>query len=360
MKTKFYYLILVAILIIAGVIYYNRIDQGEEKATISAVLPLTGASANIGKWQKNAIELAVEEHNSKSNKKIKLVIEDSNGDPKNGVNAFKKIIATEKTNAFLISLSGVANALTQDINKEKKKSMLLAVSLPDITSKSDYTYRFNLGSEDEAISMSDYMLKNNYKSVSLVYLNDEFGVGAVKSFKERFEKNGGKINLTEAYNKEQSDFKSIIAKLKSTKNDGIYVIGYVPSSVELIKQMRQLNLSNQVFANMALSVPSFLKSGGDALNGVIYTVTNFSTTDNLNLVSKNFTIKYNKKFKENPTFFSAFAYDATNILLKDLNDSSIKINNYKGVMGNININSNRNFIFPIKLVKNENGSIIDL
>jgi len=364
-------LIAIAAIIIAILVYfiYQNVNKPEIRTiNIAAILPLTGTSANIGKWQKQGIELAVENYNAShpDETKVSVEFEDSQSDPKFGVSAFEKLNAGNENSGYFFSLSGVANAILPQLNNNPKPSMLLAVSLPKITDKSEYAYRFNLGSEDEAIAMSQFMIENKYDSIAVVYLNDEFGVGAWEVFKEKFESGGGLVTSVETYTKEQTDFKSIILKLKSSKQQGVYVIGYVQASVLCIKQMRELGFSKQVFANMALSVPSFIKTGGDALNGAIYTVTRFNATDSSKIVS-DFVDEYKKKYSEDPTFFTGFAFDAANIMMQNLSLSTnlakptiIHTENFTGVMGNVSVNTKRNFQFPIKIVRNDNGQIVNI
>lgn len=366
-KVKILFVLSVIVFAFAGCNSCNQKKNIKKQIiNIAAVLPLTGTSANIGKWQKQGIELAVENYNAShlNEGKVSVKFEDSQSDPKFGVSAFEKLNTGNENSGYLFSLSGVANAILPQLNKNPKPSMLLAVSLPKITDKSDYAYRFHLGSEDEAIAMSEFMTENKYDSIAVVYLNDEFGVGALEVFKEKFESKGGHVTSVETYTKEQTDFKSIVTKLKSSKQQGVYVIGYVQASVLCIKQMRELGFSKQVFANMALSVPSFIKTGGDALNGAIYTVTRFNANDTSKVVS-NFVSEYKKKYSEDPTFFTGFAFDATNIMIQNLALSTdlvkptvIQVENYTGVMGNVSVNAKRNFQFPIKIVRNDNGQIV--
>ena len=159
-------------------------------------------------------------------------------------------------------------------DERKIPLMMLAVSLPDIASASEWASRVrNLGSEDEAIAMADYLAETPTKTIAVAYINDEFGVGAVEVFREAAGRKGLSVIIAEPYDKAATDFRTLAAT--GTGADALYVIGYVNASVLLIKQYRELGGEAQILGNMALSVPSFLALGGAALDSAVFTITEF-------------------------------------------------------------------------------------
>ena len=182
--------------------------QKSESKQIAAVLPLTGSAARIGIWEQRGLELAIEQLNQTGELKagkLKITYEDSQGDPKTGVSALQKILAVSKPPVIFSALSSVSSAALPILDRHQVVSMLLAVSLPGITDRSQWAFRCHLGSDEEAEAMA----------------------------------------------------------------------AYLATTVLLIKQLRELGVRVPVLGNLTLSLPSFLKLGGQALEGAIFTVTPF-------------------------------------------------------------------------------------
>src|SRR5437763_1810929 len=85
----------------------------------------------------------------------------------------------------------------------------LGVSLPGITAKSPWAFRCNLGSDDEALAMAAYRGTTTLRRIAVAYINDEFGVGAVKVFREAAGKKGITLSAEEAYDKDATDFRTL-------------------------------------------------------------------------------------------------------------------------------------------------------
>ena len=339
---------------------------------LAAILPLSGTSANIGRWQQQGLDLAMEEVNStwkNSDKAIQIIYEDSQGEPKFGLSSFEKLITGNEVPVVFISLSSVANAILPRLNQNPINAILLAVSLPKITDQSDFAFRFNLGSDDEATAIAAYFGEKQIQRVAVAYINDEFGIGALEAFNRETTTKNGKVLTTEAYNKEQTDFRTIATKIANKKPDAIYIIGYVRASVMLIRQMRELGVKAPVFGNMALSVPSYIELGGSSLEGAVFTVTRFDV-DSIDSTTTAFVNRFHLKYGEKPTFFSAFAYDALifvaqslkveNTSVAGLHNYLIKKKEFIGIMGRCEQMPNRAFRFQTQLVKNENGKIVSI
>lgn len=367
-------LVVILIFITSLMIFsFGCAKKEDNEIKIAAILPLTGPAADIGNWQKNGIDLSAEqlnEHGGINGKKLVVIYEDSQSDPKTGVNAFEKIIATEKNcEVFFSSLTSVSSAVIPLINKRQKVLMMLAVSLPGITERSNWAFRYNLGSDDEAEAMAAYLGSQGVKKVSVAYINDEFGLGAYKTFQSFYNKIGGEVVTSVSYEADWTDFRTILTKLKSVPSDYVYVIGYVKASVLLIRQMREMSIKLPIVANMALSVPSYMKIGGEALEGAAFSVTRFDP-DSKDPRVKDFVDLYFKRYGDKPTFFAAFSFDALNLVsdairrkgtaATQIRKGLLDTADYNGVMGHILVKENGNIKFPTRIVRVQNGHIVSV
>ena len=92
-------LIIISIIIASLMVSSFGCAKKEGEIKIGAILPLTGDAAKYGQSAQKGMELAVNEINDRGgidNKKIRLIIEDSQGQVKDGVATFRKLISVEK------------------------------------------------------------------------------------------------------------------------------------------------------------------------------------------------------------------------------------------------------------------------
>jgi branched-chain amino acid transport system substrate-binding protein len=376
MKNKKLLLGLVGV-IIAGIIVFSLWRKSgtnrEQFIDIGVVLPLTGPASDIGQWQQKGLDLALKQINSQRGEgtlKLRLVYQDSAGDPKTGVSAFSQILSQSKPPIVISSISSVSNALLPVAQQQKVNVFMLAVSLPNITKQSEYAYRFNVGSEDEASIMARH-ISNRLKlnQIAVYYINDEFGLGALEVFKSEFGKTNGKIVWEEAYAKDAADHRNALSKMTKSNPQGIYVIGYTRASAIAIKQLREMGNKQPVFANMALTVPTFTSLIGEAMDGVSFTTNQFDANKGDEQV-KRFAEAYQQSYNEQPTFFGAFAYDSLNVIAQaikseetaaaDIKQALAPQKEFTGVMGKFSVDADRNFRFPVRLVQFTNGKLQEL
>lgn len=365
------------LVVLVSVSVYTQLSCSKKIYIIrmGAILPLTGPASEIGEWQKQGLELAVEDFNVMfSPKRIEIIYEDSKSNPKDGINAFHKIIGSDKNIPVIFSsLSSVSNAILPLINENQVNLIMLAVSLPGIAERSQWALRCNISSTDEAIAIAKFLdSETKFENFAVLYLNDEFGLGAYKTFQSEIEKFNKKILWSESYRPDQQDFRDIVSKLSNlianNKLDGIYVIGYVKASALLIRQIREYKLDIPLFANMALTVPVYIQLAGEAIEGCYFTTNMFDSEDTSNVDVRKFVQKYKEKFGQSPTFFTTFAYDGARMLSsildkeyinkKKINNLLTNMKNFRGVMGNVVIIPNGEMIFPVRVVKYQNQTLM--
>jgi branched-chain amino acid transport system substrate-binding protein len=377
MKNKKILFIIIAAIIVTGIIglIISRRSGGppEQFLDIGVVLPLTGPASDIGKWQQKGLDLAVEQINAQRGanlKKLRLVYQDSAGDPKTGLSAFSQILAQSKPPVVISSLSSVSNAILPISQQQQVNTILLAVSLPAITKQSQYAYRFNVGSEDEARVMANYITNQaKLNRIAVYYMNDEFGLGALEVFRQDFGKAGGQIVWEEPYAGTATEHRSSLSKMTKTGAQGVYVIGFTRASALAIKQLREAGSKMPVFANMALTVPTFTQLIGDAIEGATFTTNYFDASTNDERV-RNFVQAYTQRYNEPPTFFGAFAYDSLQVIAPsitnpdtaaaDIRAGLVPQRQFAGVMGAFSVDAERNFRFPVKLVQFKQGKLQEI
>jgi branched-chain amino acid transport system substrate-binding protein len=153
--------LMVLIAVVAVAVLTSRPPAAGDRAIrIAAVLPLTGPAAHIGEWQRNGIELALDEVRHKTTKgaPLQVVYEDSGGVAKMGVTAFLKLADTASPTLAISSLSSVSNAILPHGDQRQIPLVMIACSYPGIAARSPWAFRCNPGSEDEARAIAEFLL----------------------------------------------------------------------------------------------------------------------------------------------------------------------------------------------------------
>ncbi|MBI4707191.1 MAG: ABC transporter substrate-binding protein [Candidatus Omnitrophica bacterium] len=346
--------IVVAMVIFGSNSAWSWFGQKKEAIKIGAILPLSGASSQVGEAQRNGMMLAIDEINSWGGinaRKIELIIKDSKTDKQEGKKAFEKIEAAHHPLIYISSLSTVSLELVPPADENKVVVVGLAATAPELTKQSKWVFRYFSLAENQVPPMLSILEELQVKKLGMIYINDEYGRSFFELARKGFERTGGIIR-GEPYDGKKADFKEQIAKLKDTS--AIYVVVRSDHLKDIFKQLKEEGFIGVIVAAGNVSVPS-IKDLAEA-NG-IYLVSPIIYHPNFlyaKKVGKRYEAKYGKPFDH----YAANGYDIIKLLAGILEDEEIERNNmkrlleegfiYHGIFGEIILNpGERNINFPL-------------
>lgn len=353
MKKSKIVIVIVVLIIITGCIIYSKQSNSIDILKIGAILPLTGKEATAGESMKNAIELAVDDINKRggiNTKKVSVIYEDSQSDSKRGLAAYTKLTKTDNVKVILTSVSGVTLAVAPNANSDKVLILSIGTAATQISDAGDYIFRHNLMPADEIDFLAKYLISKNIKDVPVLVTNSEAGVSYYDFFKKDYEALGGKIALTEKYEKGSIDFKIPLLKIKSSGLSNVVDLAYASEMGIMFKQAKELGMTVQWYGAYTTEDNQTIKLAGPTANGVIYT--HFYNPDIANPLHSQYLNSYLVKYGVEPNSYSGLAYDFVKILLDkikmcdDINntvcikDGLYKTKNYEGVTGKISFDQN--------------------
>jgi len=323
---------LIVITLIWLLVINNRTTGGvisnNEPIKIGIIGHFSGDYASYGIPMKNAVELAVEEINNNGGidgRKLVLVVEDDGSDSAKAATGMNKLVNIDNVD-YIISAqgSGATSVITPIANDNKKMLMITLGSAPDLTTDKDYVFRSVPSDVYQASEMVDY-LNNNLKpkTIAGLYANDPYGIG-IKTIVEN--EASADVVASELYEPTSSDFRTQLTKIKQANPDVLIIVGRKNNFPTLLKQIRELGISATIFASTELYDQDVLdKSGADNIEGV-YTLFQKDPIDFVN-----FKEEYIQKFGQEPSAYSAYAYDGMISLTKAIKDS----NNNQEVRSNL-------------------------
>ncbi len=144
----------------------------------------------------------------------------------------------------------------------------------------------------------------------MIPLNDDYGVNISKVFKEHFLKLGGEIVLEETHQKGQTDFKTLIGKVKNSKAGIIFIPGDKNEPALMMKQSKEMGMSIPFIGGDGSSNDDVIRIAGKASEG-FYT-SNVLVKKNSEYY-KSYRDKFVAKFNKEPSAYDAYAYEAAKI-----------------------------------------------
>ena len=347
-------------------------SKKEETYKVGAILPLTGSAAIVGEYLKNGIDLAIEKINSEGiipNKKLEIVYGDSKNSPKEAISILNKFISVDKIPITISAVSSVSMAMIPVADENKHVLFITVASAPGIPEKSEWAFRIFATSKNEATKMANYAYSSlHIKRLAIFYVNDEYGLGGYKIFREEFEKLGGKVIWEESYEKAHMDFRNQLVKIKEANPEAVWIIGYDRSLANIVKQAKEMDIQSKILTIIGFSLPKVLEQAGDASEGVYMTLMPFNPDIPTSDKSRKFVSNYKAKYNAKPGFMSAISYDMAIILAdvinkrgyssKDIKNGLLDIRGYQGIIGQISISENGEADFPLDIGIVKDGKII--
>lgn len=279
-------------------------------------LPLTGNTAQYGQDFKTAAEIALTRFNASGRLpvKVEIVFEDSRSDAKEGVAIARKFVDDPAIVGVLGDFtSGVSMASAQVYKEAGMPQLSQTASHPDYAKISEWQFRNITTQAGEGPYNAAWMLKKGIKKVALVGEQTDWGQTSVKYFGDAFEAGGGKVVLTEFFNRGLPDFRSLLTKIQRAKPDAIYTAFFYEDAANFLKQMKQLGISIPVYSTSAAHNQKVIELAGADAEGLSLT-TNFMPNSPKPEV-KEFVAEWVKVRGAEPGQFPAQAFDAVNIML---------------------------------------------
>lgn len=328
---------------------------------IGILLPLTGNISFIGENFRNGMLLAYNECDAELKNRIKFDFGDHKNSVKEAVSLFRKYSQDKNIKAIVPTLTSVTNAILP-LNEQNPKVLIGSIiSGTDMPDKSKWLFRYFLSTNDEVEAMLGHFRENDIKEMGVLYVNDDYGLDAKETFVSQFL---GEILLEESYDKNSSDFKNLVPKIKNITN--LYILGYGQSYGILVKQLRTFGYDGRIFCFSSFSTPVVLESAGKFTEGIVFTATKYSEQPKSERIQEFYNL-YSRTYSKDPDHYSLYGYDIAKLVIKTIEEmisQNIEMNNnnirntiigfgiYDGLFGKTEIKENGDFKFQeVKLFK---------
>lgn len=345
----------------------------EEVVKIGAILPLTGNFAWLGKNAKQGIELGVMRAEKEYDINFEVIYGDSKMNPKNGVSLMNKMINVNNVDFFIVNGTTIVNSLIP-ISKEHQKIMFVQTIHPNITLKSDYTYRLYGGGDAEWKFLAENINQNpSINEIGTFMINAQYGKDSYKSL-QKYLKDDVKNLFTIEYSLGEYDFKNVISKNLDKINDvdAIILMGYGNEFSAILKQLKEFNYNKEIYGNIDFTF-SFLKNNKVA-EGAKFVAPEFSVNkqNEKTMIMMN---EFKKAYKDDYVSWDvANSYDNILFLSKiiNLNKNSInnpeafseefsKVNTFEGASGKLDVDEKtRTIHIPLVMATLKDSTVVPI
>ena len=298
----------------------NALDKGTVKIGILA--PTTGTWAYEGGVMLEGIKLAMEEINSKGGikgtSKIDLVIEDSAGIPATAVAAMEKLVGIHKVPVVIGDFGSSCTLAAQEVAKRAKVAQITPISLaPKITQLGNiWIFR----ACDNSIMISNAFTKyavvdKKLNKWSFIAVNNDYGRGSVDAFSKTVKELGGEIVSADYFQLGETDYYSILTKLKATNTNGLCLLGETMDLSRVVNQFYELGLDKKIVLMDPTSGTfndkfiELTKAKTEGMIGATRFIASLETPK-----AKTFVSAYKKQWGHEPEKYAQSSYDAVHIV----------------------------------------------
>lgn len=290
---------LVRIYIFSVTLAWSLLVQADEQVkTVGVITTLSGGMATIGTAIKNGVELARFEH-PKLLRNLTFIYEDDQFDAKQGISAYRKLIASNHASIIFGFGGYLAHAIGSSVERDKVPFINFNFEAAPAVGK-EFIVRSTNHTDQYMLLLAQHLRKLSTSEFPIIQTDSTFLGSMIKSLEKAL---GDEVQLrsvtTVAPN--ETDFRTIIAKLRklSAKQVGLFLLP--EQLITFVRQAREVGFSAEYFGTDLCETAAVLPSGASLMEGCVYPD---------NEVSISFRESYKRRFgNEAQLSFAGSAYD---------------------------------------------------
>ncbi|MBN1567629.1 MAG: ABC transporter substrate-binding protein [Acidobacteria bacterium] len=308
----------IVFLVIGGIAC--RRAQKQDGIRIGAILSLTGRGSQYGKASLQGIQIAVDEVNKAGGiqgRKIDLVVEDSLSEAKNAVTAYQKLLDVDKVCAVIGPiLSDEVLAVAPEANRRQVLILAPAAGTDKIATAGPWVFRNRESANLQSIAVAKLLLKQPQPPrLGILYSTTANAISYKDALLEALGQEKDLAVIQESFAEGQTDFKTILIKVKVASPSYVFVAGLAPEIARVLVQAREIDLKTKWLSTAGAYDQKLLEIAGASAEGLVF---GLPALDISNLASPagKLDAKLRKQFNSSIDMFSANAYDAIHLIAK--------------------------------------------
>ena len=291
--------------------------------TLGSIQDLSGPIAGFGKQSRLGMVLAVDEINEQggiNGRKIKLIVEDAQYDPKKAVLAAQKLVNQDKIFAMLGHIGTAGNMAAMPVQFEKNVINFFPITAAREMYEPLHRLKYSFAAtyyDQMRNALPQTVKEKAAKKVCIIYQDDDFGLEVLRGAEAGLKTINMELAEKTSFKRGATDFSSQVAKMKSSSCDLVVMGTIIRETIGTIGEARKTGF-NPVFFGSSAAYPHLIHAlGGPAMNGLYATHTSqHPYLDDASPQVRFWAAKYKTKFNEDPTVFSVYGYVIVDTFIK--------------------------------------------
>lgn len=341
------YQLLILCLLLTFLFTFGCSKKKPSEIKIGAIAPLTGNAALYGTALKKGMDLALTEINSKGGidgKKLNIIYEDNQADPKVAVSAINKLINVDKVSLILgCMFSNTTLAIAPIAQKFKVVLISPTASAEAVPNVGNYIFSIYPSDAYDGEFLADFAFRKlHVKDIAVINVQADAMIVCKDAFKDKLKKLGGEVLIEENYPPGMTDFRSILTKVKLRKPTLIFIAGYINELAKMLRQARELGIDTKFITISTAFDSKLFELAGNTAEGLLMSAPFYSSDSKLPEIVK-FRESFSGKYGEIPNVWAAYGYELVKIQSytyesslrnrTELKDELLKLKDYSGVTG---------------------------
>ncbi len=251
---------------------FGQAAPAQQTIYIPNVVELSGAGATSGTNWRDGIILATEEINAKGGllgRKIELEHLDTQSDAGVSRAQIQKVL---DRNPFVVLGPVFSGSVLVDmaLTAQAEVPEIVGGEAAAITQKgSAYIFRTSFGQQFSMPKIANYLRDGlKAKTVSVVWVNNDFGKGGRDSFIKEMAARQIKVLADVSTESGQVDFATDVVKVKNANADAVFVYTNEDESARFLREARKQGLKTPMIGETTLLGQKVVELAGEAANGV--------------------------------------------------------------------------------------------
>jgi branched-chain amino acid transport system substrate-binding protein len=259
--------------------------------TVGMVVSLTGAAGRYGQAASKSVELAFQDLNMAAGAqgiagcKLAFDLRDDQSQGSVGVDQARQLVDLKKVPAIIGSvISSVTVPIVTSVTAPAGVVQISpASSTPSLTKlavlgkTNGWFFRTITGDALQGTAAAEYALDNRMKALTIIYVNNDFGVNMVAEFRRAYQALGGKIIGITPYNPEQSSYNAEVTKALKGDPPALYFVGYPGDGTSIVRTWIQQGGPQCFLLNDGMNTADFIKGVGKRFLNNAYGTSSGST-----------------------------------------------------------------------------------
>jgi len=264
---------------------------GQCTHTVGMVVSLTGAAGRYGQAASKSVEMAFRDLNQAAGARgiagcrLAVDLRDDQSQGSVGVDQARQLVDLKKVPVIIGSIiSSVTIPMVTAVTAPAGVVQISpASSTPSLTKLAaegktkGWFFRTITADSLQGTAAAKYALAQGMKSLTIIYVNNDFGVNMVAEFRRAYTALGGKIVGTTAYNPDQSSYNAEVTKALSADPAALYFIGYPGDGTTIVRTWIQQGGPQRFLLNDGMNTADFIKGVGKQFLNNAYGTSSGST-----------------------------------------------------------------------------------